>query len=114
MSKLVDILIERKKIQEKYFKNYLLFARKIKKIAQKKLGKVKVIVFGSILRKDEVPKDIDILIVSPELKNLEEKKELYSEILKKIGWQAPFEFHFATEKEYKEWYSHFIKEKIEI
>lgn len=111
---LSEILIEIRKEEEKYFENYLFYAREIKKIAQERLGKVKVIVFGSILRKNEVPRDIDILIISPELKDWETKEKLYSEILKTIGWQAPFEFHFVTEKEYEEWYSSFIKEKVEI
>lgn len=114
MSKLVEILVKRRKIQEKYFKNYLKYALKIKKISQKMLGEVKVIVFGSSLKKDEVPRDIDILIISPKLKSWNKKRKLYLKISKEIGWQAPFEFHFATEREYQQWYSRFIKEKIEI
>jgi len=71
MSQLVDVLIKRKKLQEKYFRDYLGYAQRIKKIAEKILGEAKVIIFGSILRKDEVPRDIDILIVSPKLKEVE-------------------------------------------
>ena len=113
MSKLVEILLERKRAQEKYFKNYLFFAKKIKKIAEEILGEAKVIVFGSILRK-ETPRDIDILIVSPKLKNQKIKYKIYSKVTKEIGIENPFQFHFATEKEHQEWYSHFIKEKIEV
>lgn len=113
MSKLVEILVQRKKSQEKYFKNYLFFAKKIKKISQKFLGKARVIVFGSILRK-EVPRDIDILIISPEFKSWEKKRKLYLKISREIGILAPFEFHFVTEKEYQNWYKFFVKEKIEV
>lgn len=113
MSKLVEVLVKRRKAQEKYFKNYLFFSKKIKKIAEKILGEAKVIIFGSILR-NETPRDIDILIVSPKFKDREMKYKIYSKILKEIGIENPFEFHFATEKEYREWYSHFLKEKIEI
>jgi len=56
----LDLLIEEAKEEEKYFKNYLSWAKKIKRKAQKLLGdKIKVFVFGSILRKNEVPGDID-------------------------------------------------------
>ena len=112
--KLIDLLIENQKEQEKYFKNYLKYARQIKKIAEKSIGKVKVFVFGSILKKNEVPRDIDILIISPQLKTLEKKTMLKVKIWKKIGFFSPFEIHLITPEEYKNWYQHFIKEKIEI
>jgi predicted nucleotidyltransferase len=70
---LTDLLIERQKREEKYFKNYLRYARKIKKEAQRLLGEVKVFVFGSILKKNEIPQDIDILIVSPKLEKMNKK-----------------------------------------
>ncbi len=113
---LTDILIERRKRQEKYFKNYLRWAKIIKKEAEKSLGKVKVFVFGSILRKDEVPRDIDILIISPKLKNSspEIKSEVRTKIKKKIGLLAPFEIHLLSPSDYKEWYKNFIKEFVEI
>lgn len=114
MPQLSDILIEIRKEEEKYFRNYLFYAREIKKVAQKMLGKVRVIVFGSILRENETPRDIDILFVSPKFKSWETKRKVYSKILKEVGLEAPFEFHFITPKDYKECYSHFIKEKIEV
>ena len=110
----IDILIEEAEREEKYFKYYLKYAKEIKKEAEKILGKVKLYVFGSILRKEEVPRDIDILIISPKLKNSEEKSRIRKEILKKIGFSAPFEIHLITPEEYRDWYSHFIEEKIEI
>ncbi|MCM8832490.1 MAG: nucleotidyltransferase domain-containing protein [Candidatus Omnitrophica bacterium] len=113
MSKFVKILIKRRKKQEKYFKNYLFYAKKIKKIVKEILGEGKVLIFGSILSND-VKRDIDILIVSPKLKQQELRYKIYSKILDEIGIEHPFEFHFSTEKDFQQWYIHFIKEKIEI
>jgi len=112
--KLLDLLIERRKKQEKYFKNYLFYAKLVKSEAEKLLAEVKVFIFGSILRKDEIPRDIDILIISPKLESSEEKSKIRAEIWERIGFSSPFEIHLITPKEYQEWYSHFIKEKIEI
>jgi hypothetical protein len=109
----IDELIEEAKEKEKYFKNYLSYARKIKKEAKKLLGKVKVYVFGSILRKDEIPMDIDILIISPQLESTK-KSEIRTKIEGKIGFGAPFEIHLITPKEYQDWYKNFIEEKVEI
>jgi predicted nucleotidyltransferase len=110
----VEELIEKAKKEEKYFKNYLEYGKIIKKEAERFLGKVKVLVFGSILRKEEVARDIDILIISPQLKNPEKRSEIREKIFKKIGIFSPFEIHLITPQQYRDWYSHFIKEKIEI
>lgn len=90
----VDELIKEAKKEEKYFKNSKRYAKMIKK--------------------DEVAKDIDILIVSPKLKNSLEKSKVKAQIWKKLKFFSPFEIHLATPEEYKNWYSHFIEEKIEI
>jgi predicted nucleotidyltransferase len=52
--------------RKEYFENYLEWGKKIKEIAQKILGKkVKVLIFGSIVRGDWTPdSDIDVLIIS--------------------------------------------------
>ena len=110
----VDLLIEEFQEKEKYFQNYLKYAKMIKKEAKKLLKRVRVFIFGSILRKKEIPQDIDVLIVSPKLKDLNKKSEFLAKLKKKIGFSTPFEFHLVTPKEYKEWYSHFIEEKIEV
>ena len=110
----VEFLIEEFKEKEKYFKDYLKYAKIIKNEAKKILGKVKVFVFGSILKKGEAPQDIDILIVSPKLKTLAQKSKFRTKLKKRIGFFAPFEFHLTTPKEYKEWYNFFIEKKIEI
>jgi hypothetical protein len=64
-----NLTLINKKIGEErkeYFENYLEWGKKIKEIAQKILkAKVKVLIFGSIVRGDWTPdSDIDILIVS--------------------------------------------------
>jgi len=110
----VDLLIEEFQEKEKYFQDYLKYAKTIKKEAKKLLKRVRVFIFGSILREKEVPQDIDVLIVSPKLKDLNKKSKFLTKLKKKIGFSTPFEFHLITPKEYKEWYSHFIEEKIEI
>jgi len=114
-SQLLDILIEQAKEQEKYFQNYLAYAKEIKRETEKILGKVKVFVFGSILRKNEIPQDIDILVISQKIpKNTRQKSKILAKIWKKIGYLAPFEIHLITPEEYQNWYRYFIKRKKEI
>ena len=110
----IEILIKEAKKEEKYFKNYLNYAEKIKREAEKLLGKVKVYVFGSVLKKDEVPRDIDILIISSKFKTNTHRSEIRNKILENLNLPAIFEIHLITPKEYKEWYKNFIDKKIEI
>jgi len=112
---LVDLLIERRIKEEKYFKDYLNYVRKIKKIATKLLGKVRVLVFGSVIKGQAEPgSDIDVLIISPKLKDSKKKSEIRAQIFKK-GFGSPFEIHLVTPEEYQNWYRYFIKEdQIEI
>lgn len=114
MITLTDILIETTKEDEIYFKNYLRYAKKIKREAQKILGEVKVFIFGSILRKDELKRDIDILIVSKNLTDSCKKTKVQIELWKKIGIFSPLELHFANPEEYNSWWKYFLKEKLEI
>jgi len=111
---MMNFLIDLAEEKEKYFKNHLFYAKKIKEEAEKILGKVKVYVFGSILRKNEIARDIDILIISPKLKNSLPKSKILAQISKKIGFINPFEIHLVSPEEYKNWYRYFIKEKITI
>jgi len=112
--KFTDILIEKKKREEKYFKNYFFWAKKIKKMAKELFGEVRVFIFGSILRKNEIARDIDLLIVSPKFEDDKEKIEAKIKLQKKLGFSSPFEFHFVSPKEYSQWYKYFIKKKIEV
>ncbi len=109
-----DYLIQKEKKQRKFFQNYLKYAKEIKKVAQKELGKVRVIVFGSVLKKEEVPQDIDILVISPKFNDYKKRRELLCKMWRKFGDFSPFEFHLITPDDYKEWYKNFIKEKIEV
>ena len=113
MKSLVDILIERKREKEKYFRNYLKYAKLIKKLALRELKEVKVYVFGSIVKGNFLPtSDIDILIVSKNTpKNVSERARIQAKILKKIGIGSPFEIHLINEKEF-EWYEKFIDKRI--
>lgn len=113
MSQFTQLLIRRQKEKEKYFQNYLGYARKIKKEGERLLGEVRVFVFGSILKKDEVPQDIDVLVISPKLKK-DQKSQIRVKIGEKIGFSSPFELHLITPEEYKSWYQFFLKEKVEI
>jgi len=113
----VGQLIKEAKQEEKYFQNYLKYAKEIKKEAEKFLGKgkVKLMVFDSILRKNEVAQDIDILIISPKLKHYKIRSFLLSKLFKKLGSFSPFQFHLVTPEEYRNWYQRFIKKEfIEI
>lgn len=88
-----------------FIKNYASAAKKIKEIVQRYDSSARVIVFGSAVRGNfNAASDLDILIVS-------EKKELWNKIRAKIFLEfldKPIEIHFATEEEYKNWYSRFI------
>ena len=110
----LDLLIEQRERQEKYFKNYLKYAKIIKKETQKLLKEVKVYIFGSILKKDEVPRDIDVLIISPKLKTTLEKGKIRLKLWQMLGSSNPFEIHLINPEEYRNWYRYFIKKKIEI
>lgn len=110
---LTDILIKQAQENEKYFRRYLWYAQQIKKEAENQLGKVKVFIFGSILKKGEVPRDIDILVVSAKLSDPYQKREMKVKIWEEIGIFSPFEIHLATPEEFS-WYQRFIDKKIEI
>ena len=114
MSKLTEVVLSRRKTQEKYFESYLGWAKIIKKEAERFLGGVRLFIFGSILRREEVPRDIDILIISPKLRTAKKKREIKVKIWQKIGIFSPFEIHLVTPQEYSYWYKNFIKEKVEV
>ena len=102
---LVDLALEK----EKYFQNYLSYAKKIKKEVRKFFKSAKVLIFGSILKKNEAARDIDLLVVTPEKIDLKTKRKILTKICQRIGFFHPFEFHFVTKKEFQNWYRCFIK-----
>lgn len=114
---LVDILKERKEERGKYFDNYLEYAKEIKKQTEAILGKCRVFVFGSVLKKDYHPilSDIDILVVSLAIaEKPRQKSKIKNQILSRFEFGNPFEIHLITPEEYEDWYSKFIDQKIEI
>ncbi|MCM8786090.1 MAG: nucleotidyltransferase domain-containing protein [Candidatus Omnitrophica bacterium] len=105
----IQILKEIVEERRKYFKNYIEFAREIKKKAEKILGNVKVLVFGSIVKGRYNPlSDIDILIISDNLdENWEERRFIKAKIKPPF---SPFQIHLVTNPEYFSHYKNFIKE----
>jgi predicted nucleotidyltransferase len=112
--KLSEILIKQAKEEEKYFRNYLVFGRKIKEIV-KNLGDARVYFFGSVVEGDYTPtSDIDVIIVSRNMpKSLSKRNKIKVKILKEIGIFSPFEIHLVNEKEF-EWYKRFVKKFKEV
>lgn len=115
MKSYLEILNEIKKENEKYFKNYKQYAKIAKRIAEKEIGKVKVFVFGSVVKKQHTPaSDIDLLIVSEKVpEKMKARAEIVAKILRRIGLLSPFEIHLINEREFK-WYKKFIDKKIAI
>jgi predicted nucleotidyltransferase len=114
VSEYIDELIERKKKNEKYFKNYIEYASKIKEIAKQTLRNPRVFVFGSVVKGTWIPNksDIDILIISEDVtKSASWQSEQKVRIPTQIAdLSSPFELHFATPEIYKSWYEKFIRD----
>lgn len=112
---LFDILVDRKKRNQKYFLNYAEYGGKIKEIAKRILDNdsARVIIFGSVVKGTWIPNtsDIDILIVSEKVENRASwQSKIRTKILGELGdYFAPLEIQFATPETYRDWYSHFIK-----
>lgn len=113
---LYKILSDTYKKQQKYFNNYLWYAKKIKQNSQRLLPDVKVLVFGSVVRrKYNIDSDIDIMIISDYIpENIMEQTKLGLSVLGDLG-SHPFQLHLITYKTYKSWYRNFIKQNyIEV
>lgn len=111
---LTDILIEQSQEKEKYFRNYFIYAKEIKKEAKKIVPKVEVFLFGSVLKKGEPPRDIDVLLISPAFKEYPVRNKTGVLLWQKIGFASPFEFHFITPRQYRNWYRFFIPQKQQL
>jgi uncharacterized protein len=113
VTEFVDLLIQRKKKDEKYFTNYMKYAKVIKNVSTKSLEGARVLVFGSVIKGNWVPNksDIDVLIISNKvLKSGVWQSELKLNMLQEIGdITAPFDIHFATPEIYNSWFKNFIK-----
>jgi len=108
---LVDISLNLQKERRKYFENYKVHCRKIKERAKSISGKVKILVFGSIIKNEYQPtSDIDVLIVSGNLPhNFDTRAKNKTEIKSKIGSFSPFQIHLSTPEEFDNWYKNFLK-----
>jgi uncharacterized protein len=113
---LVDILIEQKKRNGKYFRDFRKYALIIKRLSSSTLkdDRLRLLIFGSVIRGDWIPNksDIDILIISEKVSfRARWQSNLRASILREMGDElAPFQIHFATPEVYKSWYSRFIKD----
>jgi len=106
---LVDLLLKEKKENEKYFKDPEKYAKIVKEKAKEILKKVKVFLFGSIVRGDFLfSSDIDVLVVSDNFKEGERGK-IIAQLLNEIGFFSPFQIHLVKNKDFKNWYKKFIK-----
>ena len=94
-------------------KNYLKYAKNIKKIVKNVFKEGEVIIFGSIL-KSKTPEDIDILIISDKVSDPEIRKEFFIQFNEKIGFINPFEIHFATKDQFDNRYMNFIDKYIKV
>ncbi|MCX7705814.1 MAG: nucleotidyltransferase domain-containing protein [bacterium] len=105
----IQILKEITREKKKYFDNYMDFVREIKKEAGRILRNVRVIVFGSVVKKNHTPlSDIDVLIICDELPdNWEERRMLRAKIKPPF---SPFQIHLVTDKEFLNSYKNFIKD----
>ena len=118
MPSAVDYFIERTRRRSKYFEDYLEYCRRIKERVGEKLGPVRVVVFGSVVRGDYNPalSDIDVLIITQDELGPMERAEVIRYVKNEVlgDLEAPFEIHVASEGEYEEWYKRFIDAWIEI
>jgi len=112
---LTDLVLSQKKEEEKYFKNYSSYAKKIAIITRKSLPDLKIYLFGSILKNKQTPSsDIDLLIFSEKMpQRLSARNRIKVKILKEIGFFSPFELHLVNREEF-EFYQKFIDKMKEV
>lgn len=115
MGKFFDLLLERKKIRDKYLENIDYYLSIIKSRAKKVLGEgTKVYLFGSYLKKDFGPNsDVDILVVAENYIDKRKKGEILVSILEGFEVFHPFEVHLVSKEEFENWYLNFIKENYQ-
>lgn len=101
---IIDTQIEIIKIYEKFRKNYLDYAKKIKEFAKEiyKDNFLFLAVFGSTVKGNYKPwSDIDIAIVLKNYIDEFERIKILKRIRKEFGDINPFEVHFFTEEDWK-------------
>ena len=99
--------------RKKYFRDYRIYAEKMKEIVGKKVD-CKIYIFGSILEGNYSIglSDIDIAIVSEKFSDRRKKLEIL-DLLWSHFLDSPFEFHMLTPKQW-EYYKRSIKKYEEI
>jgi len=108
---LYKLMFDRAKKKQKYFKNYIRYAKIISQRAKRILNDAEVIIFGSIVKGNySIESDIDILIISKKIpESLFEQTKFKDKLLKRFN-ANPFELHLATPEIYENWFKNFIKE----
>ena len=106
-----DIYIEEGKRALEALQRYREAAEKVKEIARRVAGDVKIYVFGSAATgRYTAASDIDILIVAHVGRETAER--LKAEIYKSVD--APVEIHVATPEQFEKWYLRFIDKLEEV
>ncbi|MCX7716148.1 MAG: nucleotidyltransferase domain-containing protein, partial [Endomicrobia bacterium] len=104
-----DLTLINKKLwleKKKYFENLDFYAKKIKAVAENLIGPVKVIIFGSVVKKNYTPlSDIDVLVISENLSaDWKKNRFVRTEIKKSIDVFSPFQLHLVRPEEFENWY----------
>jgi predicted nucleotidyltransferase len=95
-----------------YLKNYLEVGSKVKRILSSIDPKVRVYIFGSVVKGYTTAlSDIDILVVT---ENIDMKYEMMMRVYREV--EAPVELHITTPEKFSSWYKRFISpnEIIEV
>ena len=113
MSREYEVYIEEAKRVKRHLDDYLEVAKEVKRIVRTLLPEAEVYVFGSVVEGKATPaSDIDILVVASET-TPEERAAIRAEVVKKLD-NPPVELHFATLKEYENWYKRFVKKIVKV
>jgi len=100
-----------KKTFDKFRKDYLVYARIIKKKALEffKERLYSVIIFGSTIEEKAKPlSDIDIAIILMDHANDFERAK-FRVLIDKVFGLHPFEIHIITVEEWENWFKRFVK-----
>ena len=93
-------------IYEKFRRNYLEYAKKMKEFAKELYGDkfLSLAVFGSTVKGNYKPwSDVDIAIVLKEKINEFERIKILKKIREEFGEINPFEIHFFTREEWEKY-----------
>lgn len=110
MQNLYKILALKNDKQKKYLQNPRSFGKEIKKTILKLLPDAKVLLFGSVIKGESKPdSDFDVLVItSQKFPDVFARAKIKGEILKHFP-DSPLEIHLTNIRQFKEWYSRFIK-----